>query len=355
MVSLDEFSRVVSEIHASSVCPENWSVALADIRRLLSANGCAIVAGRGMGRSVLHAVLPDEARECYSEYFYTLDYVLDAVESGPFGVVRAGRELVALETNSEFEADFMCPFEMDDGVFVRMAAGGASASFLAVVPKRDQPFDTVERVSVAGVLARHIDQALNVAAHFAELHHAAGQFDTIIDVIQHGVVVVGRSGRIIRMNAAAERILTGGDGLVIRGGVIEAVFATTNAQLQRALADAGHGDAVACRRISGKRPYVVQVVPLAETAGALVMLCDPESEHEPPQAFLKRAFGMTTAESEVARRVMRGAQLHQIADELVVSKATVRTHLQHIFEKTGTHRQAELVRLLLAVSASVAR
>ena len=29
---------------------------------------------------------------------------------------------------------------------------------------------------------------------------------------------------------------------------------------------------------------------------------------------------------------------------------TVRTHLQHIFDKTDTHRQAELVRLLLMVS-----
>jgi DNA-binding CsgD family transcriptional regulator len=32
-----------------------------------------------------------------------------------------------------------------------------------------------------------------------------------------------------------------------------------------------------------------------------------------------------------------------------VSIATVRKHLQHLFEKTDTHRQAELVRFLLAV------
>lgn len=29
--------------------------------------------------------------------------------------------------------------------------------------------------------------------------------------------------------------------------------------------------------------------------------------------------------------------------------ATIKTHLHHIFDKTGTHRQAELVRLLLAI------
>jgi DNA-binding CsgD family transcriptional regulator len=47
---------------------------------------------------------------------------------------------------------------------------------------------------------------------------------------------------------------------------------------------------------------------------------------------------------------MRGAHLRDIADELSVSYQTVRTHLQHIFDKTDTHRQAELVRLLLRLA-----
>ena len=29
--------------------------------------------------------------------------------------------------------------------------------------------------------------------------------------------------------------------------------------------------------------------------------------------------------------------------------ATAKTHLQHVFDKTDTHRQAELVRLLLTI------
>jgi DNA-binding CsgD family transcriptional regulator len=57
-------------------------------------------------------------------------------------------------------------------------------------------------------------------------------------------------------------------------------------------------------------------------------------------------FNLTEAESVVARSVQRGHGLHPVADELSVSLATVRAHLQHVFEKTGTHRQAELVRLL---------
>jgi DNA-binding CsgD family transcriptional regulator len=41
--------------------------------------------------------------------------------------------------------------------------------------------------------------------------------------------------------------------------------------------------------------------------------------------------------------------LNPIAEELSVSVTTVKTHLRHVFEKTGTHRQAELVRLVLSL------
>jgi DNA-binding CsgD family transcriptional regulator len=55
------------------------------------------------------------------------------------------------------------------------------------------------------------------------------------------------------------------------------------------------------------------------------------------------------AEADVALRVLRGEGLKPICGELSLSMATVKTHLQHVFDKTDTHRQAELVRLLLTI------
>jgi DNA-binding CsgD family transcriptional regulator len=83
---------------------------------------------------------------------------------------------------------------------------------------------------------------------------------------------------------------------------------------------------------------------------AVVLIIDPEDEHEPPPALLRRLYRLTEAEAEVALRVIRGAGLKQISEELSISYTTVRTHLQHVFDKTDTHRQADLVRLLLTVS-----
>jgi DNA-binding CsgD family transcriptional regulator len=97
------------------------------------------------------------------------------------------------------------------------------------------------------------------------------------------------------------------------------------------------------------------VLPLAapsdapSAANALVMIIDPEREPEPPKTLIRRLFGLTNAEADVALRVMSSDGLKPIAADLALSRETINTHLQHIFEKTDTHRQAELVRLLLAI------
>jgi DNA-binding CsgD family transcriptional regulator len=59
-------------------------------------------------------------------------------------------------------------------------------------------------------------------------------------------------------------------------------------------------------------------------------------------------FALTPAEARTALALFEGDRLQDVADRLGLSLATVRTHVQRAFDKTGTHRQADLVRLLLA-------
>jgi DNA-binding CsgD family transcriptional regulator len=362
MVTIDEFSRVVGEIYASATDPENWAVALADISRVLGGSGCSLVAGEGASRSVAVATVPIEAYASYVEYYHAIDYVLGAVEKGPAGLIRGGQALVALKTHSEFEADFMRPYEMTDGLFMRLTVSPTPSSFLVAAPEGPEPFDTAERVKVMGALIPHMQQALRTQEHLAQLGNGVGDITGAIDAIRHGIVIVGSGSAVVHLNSAAERILASGDGLCTRSGRVEATRTSTNAELQVSIARAhgdpqngcGSGDSFACSRPSGKRPYAIHVLPLkpAENPSAatvLVMIIDPEQEPEPPKVLLRSLFGLTNGEADVALLMLRGNGLKPIAADLALSMATVKTHLHHIFNKTGTHRQAELVRLLLGV------
>jgi DNA-binding CsgD family transcriptional regulator len=215
-------------------------------------------------------------------------------------------------------------------------------------------------------LVVHVQQALRTQNKLAILNESRDDLAGALDAIRHGIVIAGAGSQVMHFNSAAEQILRSQDRIQIRSGRIAATTAGGERQLHRAIYAALTGDSsnilsgrsFTCQRPSGKRPYIVHVLPLHQTAAgetwsgstALVLIIDPEHETEPVTALLRQLYGFTNTESEIALRLAHGADLRRISDELSISLTTVRTHLQHAFDKTNTHRQAELVQQLLAVS-----
>jgi DNA-binding CsgD family transcriptional regulator len=82
----------------------------------------------------------------------------------------------------------------------------------------------------------------------------------------------------------------------------------------------------------------------------MVVIVDPERRPIPAPDMLRQLFGLTKSEAAIAHLVLNGEGLGPIEEQLLLSRDTVKTHLRNVFQKTGTHRQAELVRLLLAIA-----
>ena len=60
-------------------------------------------------------------------------------------------------------------------------------------------------------------------------------------------------------------------------------------------------------------------------------------------------FGLSAAQQRLAAEIVRGHTLPIAASALGISVNTARTHLNRIFDKTGVHSQAALVRNLYSV------
>jgi DNA-binding CsgD family transcriptional regulator len=70
---------------------------------------------------------------------------------------------------------------------------------------------------------------------------------------------------------------------------------------------------------------------------------------------LAAAYGLTIAETKVLASLFAGRTLAETATTLGITSPTAKTHLEHIFLKTGVTRQADLMRLwtgLIAPTAS---
>lgn len=364
MVAVEEFSRLVTGVYAAAVTPQHWQSAIRDIHRSLGGTGGSLLLGDGAAWSFRNSTLPVAALESYAEHFAPLDYALAAVEQGPVGVVRTGPEILFRNRNREFYADWMRPNELEDGLFVRLTGGPRPTCFLVMSPRRC--FDTSERVKLMSALVPHLQQALHTQDKLAALTRSAVDLAGALEIVRHGVIIIAGDHLVINLNSAAERIFRTQDGLRMRSGRIAATSVRVEQEVHRAIQRALNdehsivptGQSLTCFRPSGKRPYIIQVLPFHRRDAdgplrqpmALILITDPEDQPEPAAALLRRLYHLTRAEAEVALHVMRGAELKEISEELSVSLPTVRTHLQHVFDKTNTHRQADLVRLLLVLS-----
>ena len=66
---------------------------------------------------------------------------------------------------------------------------------------------------------------------------------------------------------------------------------------------------------------------------------------------LRSAFGLSPAEARLVRLLATGASLRQAAAAVGVSYSTVMSQIKSCFQKTGTHRQAELVALAVRLGS----
>jgi len=65
-----------------------------------------------------------------------------------------------------------------------------------------------------------------------------------------------------------------------------------------------------------------------------------------PLEMIANVFKLTSAEMRVLTMIVQLGSAREVAPVLGISEPTVKTHLQHIFEKTETNRQADLVKLV---------
>ena len=78
-----------------------------------------------------------------------------------------------------------------------------------------------------------------------------------------------------------------------------------------------------------------------------LFVTEPDARADESPERLCRLYGFTSVEAEIASRILAGAHLSDISEELGISIHTVRGYLKQLFAKTGTHRQPDLVRVLL--------
>lgn len=186
----------------------------------------------------------------------------------------------------------------------------------------------------------------------------------VLSLIAVAIFVVDEGRQVLFSNPAGDRLLRAGDALRLSRRMLVAVDPTADALLQTIIIGAagwrdgfaGKRSAVAVPRHGKARPLNVTVVSISESrahpipkagiAAAIVFAKNPDDMPWSNLDFIAYAYTLTRAERHFLEVILQSEGIAHAAEKLKISRSTASTHLQHIYAKTGTARQVELMHLV---------
>ncbi len=203
-------------------------------------------------------------------------------------------------------------------------------------------------------------RAIPASADLLMQREAAAQ---ALDCMHRGLIVADDGCQVLFSNRTAHKILEEGDGLQLTPDGLRAARPRDSADLRGLIrhaaspeAPAGSVSVLSLWRPSLKRMLLLRITPIQTpsspllaqlVAHAAIFLHDPAVPAALDEAALARLHGLTHAECRLITVVLNGSTLAQAGKALGVSLNTARTHLKHVFMKTDTNRQTQLVSLLV--------
>jgi len=363
--------RLIDRIYAAALDPEVWQQVAAGVSDIFGGSPTMLdflipdVAGLGYVVGIEEPYVSSHVEHLFKDVPFSTRYVLQwADRFGDLGEVIGHINLSATGLYTEWLKPQGLAAAWTVGHTIcneqREPMGG-----FAIFRREGVPPFAREQFAEADLLVPHLRRAVEIHRALQGAKRVQLALAEAIDRLPTGLILLDAKRRVVVQNRGAERILASSDGFRIDRHGPSAEDARENATLQKLIADAidaregqelRAAGFVAINRPSGERAYAVMVTPLLAAPGKTVIsdavvaifIADPSARFLAGPQALSELYQLTHSEAELVRLLAAGLSLEEAADKRGVSLNTARSHLKHVFAKTDTSRQGELVRLIVS-------
>ena len=284
------------------------------------------------------------------------------------GAVLPGQRILGLRelVKTEFYTEFLRPQNVLHLVGVVLADDENGLTTLVFLRSPEAgPFDRTE-TSVLRKSVPALQKALQTHFRFRGSLDRSWTVQGILDHLQIGIVTLDGRGRTASMNRRAREILAAREALGLSSGRLKCMhpgdaraFAFCLKKSLRGGKTERAAEILSVRRVGAGPPLFLVIFAIrgggsrleSSQPRALAILMDPRKKEYFSVPILVHLFGLSPAEARLACLLGSGLSLAEIARRLGIRINTARTHLKHVFAKTRTSRQGELVHLLLRSAA----
>lgn len=374
----ETLSTVVAAVYDAAIDPSAWSEVLGAARDYLGSHSAALYAKSisGMAGGVYHddGVMSDHYKTLYFERYARLDPATAGHLYAEIEQAISTTDILDYDEfrDSRFFREWVGPQGLVDFLTAPIEKSGSWAAMFGVFRhRRHGMVDDAMRQRMR-LLVPHIRRAVLIGRVIEEGSVKAQSFGDTLDGLAAGLFLVDARGRIVHANAAGSAMLAEGLAVTARDGRLMAVERAAATALADTFTAAASGDAgLGVRGISvpiearDGAHFVAHVLPLtsgarrrtgAHYAAAAAVFVHRATLHTPAAPeIVARTFGLTLSELRVLLTIVQAGGVAETAETLGIAETTVKTHLHRVFAKTGTSRQAELVRLVAGFASPLSQ
>ena len=269
---------------------------------------------------------------------------------------------------TRFYKEWVRPQGLVDFVSAVLDRSATSAALFGIFRHERHGLMDEESLRRMRLIVPHVRRAVLIGRVIDLKTAEAATLTDALDAITAGMILVDARGQVAHTNAVGQAILVEGDLLYVSGGRLAAPDPQTNEALSDIFTSTGGGDeAVGVKGIAlpltardGSR-YMAHVLPLTSgerrkagvgySATAAVFVRKVQLEAPAMPEVIAKLYGLTPSELRVLLAVFETGGVADVAEALGISEATAKTHLRRLFDKTGSRRQADLVKLVAGFAA----
>lgn len=363
---LAQLDQLLGAIYDGPTESPPWNTALQMLRESLKAAHVTLIlrppSQDSTGVMINTGPVTPQGVESYESHFFATDPFVRLQE----GEVVTAEELIGKQwLESSIYNEYLKPLGVRHLLGADIYTKEGIECRLRITRSLESKAFSPEDKALVRFLLPHLKRSIQLHARLDFLETERQLFAGTVNRMLLGIVSFDQNGAILETNQEARRILGEKDGIWLSGNNLAVESSQEGRELQRmiraAIAD-NSGDASAVveamsiTRPSGrsKLGVLVRAIPMGRYSeskhrpAAAVFLRDSEANAaQPSQELVRRLFGLTRMEAQLALLLAEGFTLDEAAEKMNVRRNTARTHLRSIFCKTGVTRQTMLVRLLL--------
>jgi len=373
----ERLSAIISDIYDAALDPAMWIDVLGQAARFVGGPAASLVskdATSKTGQLVFQYGLDQRYVKTYFDKYIRLDPNTSGQFFAEIGEPVAVADFMPYDEfiETQFFQEWARPQALVDAVSSVLEKSVTSAAlFLVFRHARDGLVDDEARRRMR-LIVPHIRRAVLISQAIDLKKAEAATFADTLAGICAGMFLLDATGRIVHVNASGQTMLNMGDIFHVVGGRLVAGESQADRALGDAVAAAATGDAELgikglCLPLTarGGKRYVAHLLPLTSGArrragrsyAAVAALFVHEATVDmpsPPEAIAK-SYTLTPMELRVLLAIVEVGGVPEVAAALGIAESTVKTHLGRLYEKTGTHRQADLVKIVAGFSNPLVR